>query len=138
MWYLPRRGRLWSVIGIVVGAIGLGMALIGVCGLFAPSGCPTVPLDPEEHFVLPANLYDNIRSSIEPFLIVPDSYEYRGATARADDSQYRRDVSKYYTKMTVEFKAKNLFGVEPTHYAQVWLFETEDGECVVLDVAISQ
>ena len=103
-----------------------------------PPKCPTVPKESAEGFTLDHMVKREIQESVKDLLRDPSSYEEESILARPVFSEARDDGSRYYTRVEVEFRAKNVFGGVVPGYAYVELSEDADEGCTVIDATLAE
>ena len=123
-------------------ALGL-LSAVALAGLLVacsvgPPQCPTVPKSSDEGFNIDPIVRVEIRNALRDLLRDPGSYEEESIFARPVFSEVRDDGSRYYTRVEVEFRAKNAFGGVVPGYAYVELSEDQDEGCTVVDATLSE
>ncbi len=123
-------------LGIIVLAIIIGI-VCGVTGSNEPTviRCPTVPKNLGDGFDLDLAVEWAAEDAIRDILQDPDSFEERGISSRAMWGVPRADGSEYYSKLEVDFTARNALGGTVRGYATVDLRETSSG-CIVSNAVL--
>ena len=96
-----------------------------------PSQCPTVPEESETGFDMEFGVQWDIEHAVKDLLNDPDSYKKNEITASRRFEEARDDGSRYYARITVDFRARNAFGGMVPGSAVVWIQETPEEGCVV-------
>ena len=123
-------------------ALGL-LSAVALAGLLVacsvgPPQCPTVPKSSDEGFNIDPIVRVEIRNALRDLLRDSGSYEEESIIARPVFSEARDDGSRYYTRVEVEFRAKNAFGGVVPGYAYVELSEDADEGCTVIGATLAE
>ena len=124
-------------LGLMALVVGVTLATAMACSS-GPPKCPTVPEDSGEGFSIDYMVKREIQESVKDLLNDPGSYEEESILARPVFSEARDDGSRYYTRVEVEFRAKNAFGGVVPGYAYVKLSEDPDEGCTVIDTTLAE
>ena len=123
--------------GLVALVSGVTLATAMACSIDPPK-CPTVPKGSAEGFNVDYMVKREIQESVKDLLRDPGSYEEESIIARPVFSEARDDGSRYYTRVEVEFRAKNAFGGVVPGYAYVELSEDADEGCTVIGATLAE
>ena len=124
-------------LGLVALVSGVTLATAVACSS-GPPKCPTVPEESGEGFKTDYMVEREIHESVKDLLRDPGSYEGESILARPVFSEDRDDGSRYFTRVEVEFRAKNAFGGVVPGYAYVELSEDADEGCTVIDATLAE
>ena len=72
----------------------------------------------------------DVERAVKDLLNDPDSYKKNKINASSRFAETRADGSRYDTRLTVDFRARNAFGGMVPGLAVVWIQETPEG-CAV-------
>ena len=113
---------------------GCMMLMIMAFELPDPDPCPSVPTS--GGFEVGLHLQYDIDDGIKELLNDPDSYKRDSMHASPALSEVRSDGTKYYTRLNVQFRARNVFGGMTQDYGLVGLFENGEGHCSIASTTL--